>query len=57
MRRRPRRRNPSVFADTLFQIVVGVATAVVATIVIDRMREARDSAPLPHGPAPGWDTA
>ena len=54
-RRRARRRNPSVFADTLFQIVVGVVTAVVATLIIDRMNKARESAMLPRPPAEGWD--
>lgn len=56
-RRRARRRNPSVFGDTLFQITVGVVTAVVATVVIDRWRERRDSSVLPHAPVDGWDVA
>jgi hypothetical protein len=56
-RRRARRRNPSAFADSLFQVVVGVVTAVVAAVVIDRMRESRDSAVLPHAPVDGWDVA
>jgi hypothetical protein len=57
MRRRARRRNPGVLGDTLFQITVGVVTAIVATVILDRMRDRNDSAVLPHAPVDGWDVA
>jgi hypothetical protein len=57
MRRRARRRNPGVLGDTLFQITVGVVTAIVATVILDRMRESRNSSVLPHAPVDGWDIA
>ncbi len=55
-RRRRKRRNPGFWGDTLFQIVVGVSTAVIAAMAIDKLREAREKAPLPRPPAEGMTT-
>lgn len=52
-RRRRQRRNP--FSDTLFQVVVGVITAVVASIAIDRIREVREFRALPQRDPQGYD--